>query len=68
MSERSAEMIQLKGIISQYRSQVEGAASISPSLVSQLSTIGINNNIDQIPGVSEGRKKRVEHEMKWNSG
>lgn len=67
MTERSAEINQLKGIISQYRSQVEGSASMS-SLAGSLSAIGKANFIDRIPGVVEGRQKRAELEIKWNSG
>jgi phage shock protein A len=66
MMSRSTEINQLKGIISQYKAHVGSTAPMS-SLAGTLSSIGRANFIDRIPGVVEGRQKRVELETKWNS-
>ncbi|MGX7201530.1 hypothetical protein BCR22_10595 [Enterococcus plantarum] len=67
ISTRSDEVKQLKNIISQYKSQIQSASSLtSPGLNSSLKAIGKAGNIDKIPGVNEGRHKRLEHEVKMN--
>lgn len=64
---RSDEVKQLKNIINQYKSQIQNASSLtSPGLNSSLKAIGKAGNIDKIPGVNEGRHKRLEHEVKMN--
>lgn len=67
ISTRSTEINQLKNIISQYKSKVQSASSLtSPGLGSGLRAIGKAGNIDNIPGVNEGRHKRLEQEVKMN--
>lgn len=64
---RSDEVKQLKNIISQYKNQIQSASSLtSPGLNSSLKAISKAGNIDKIPGVNEGRHKRLEHEVKMN--
>ncbi|WP_429951510.1 hypothetical protein [Enterococcus sp. AZ101] len=64
MTERSAEVKQLKSIINQYKGNIASASSLNASgLASGLKAIGKMNNIDKIPGVSEGRGKRLEQTL-----
>ncbi|MBP2099115.1 hypothetical protein [Enterococcus rivorum] len=65
MEARSNEVKQLKSIISQYKGNIAGATSLNaPGLASGLKAIGTRNNIDKIPGVFEGRGKRLEQKLK----
>lgn len=67
ISARSDEVKQLKNIINQYKSNIQSTSSLtSPGLNSGLKAIGKAGNIDKIPGVNEGRQKRLEHEVKLN--
>jgi len=64
---RSDEVKQLKSIISQYKSKIQSASSLTaPGLNSGLKAIGKAGNIDNIPGVIDGRNKRLEREVKMN--
>lgn len=64
---RSDEVKQLKSIISQYKSKIQSASSLTaPGLNSGLKAIGKTGNIDNIPGVVDGRNKRLESEVRMN--
>ncbi|WP_375180427.1 hypothetical protein [Enterococcus rotai] len=64
---RSDEVKQLKTIISQYKSKIQSASSLTaPGLNSGLKAIGSAGNIDKIPGVVDGRNKRLESEVRMN--
>lgn len=64
---RSDEVKQLKTIISQYKSKIQSASSLTaPGLNSGLKAVGSAGNIDKIPGVVDGRNKRLESEVRMN--